>query len=134
MSDNDINGSDNKISNKGFTLIEILIALAIFSIGILGVASLQISSVNYNSYARRITEATTYGVERMETLMVLPYDADDLNPADNPHEITEGTYTVSWVVTEAADSDYKTINMTVIWFARGIEKKIRLDCIKSEVI
>lgn len=135
MTDNNIEGSDKKLNNKGYTMIEVLIALAIFSIGILGVASLQILSVNYNSYARRSTEATTQGVERMETLMTLPYADADLDPVNNnPHAITDGTYTVSWNVTADPDLAYKTINMTVTWLERGIEKRVQLNYIKSEVI
>ena len=43
---------------KGFTLIEVLIGMVIFSVGILAVAALQVSSTKGNSSARRITEAT----------------------------------------------------------------------------
>lgn len=138
--------SDRTSDNNGYTLIEILIALAIFSIGILGVASMQILSVNYNSYARRATTGTSWGVERMESLMTLPYDDANLSAAlaDNPHTDirgdtagegdTEGIYTVSWNVTQDPVYDYKTINMTVTWSVRGTEKRIRLNYIKSEVI
>ena len=44
--------------NKGFTLIEALFAIAIFSIGILAVSSMQISAINNNASARMRTEAT----------------------------------------------------------------------------
>jgi prepilin-type N-terminal cleavage/methylation domain-containing protein len=134
MSDDNIIVPDRKLNNKGFTLIEVLIALAIFSIGILGVATLQISSVNYNSYARRVTDATTRGVETMETLMILPYDADELNPDANPHEIADELYTVNWNVTQDPDLALKTINMTVTWSERGNRKRIFLNYMKSQVI
>ena len=130
MSDNKTKGSDKKFNNKGFTLIEIMIALAIFSIGILGVASMQIYSVNYNTNARKLTEATTRGVETMETLMLLPYGADELDPAAT-HEITDGNYTVTYNVTQDPDFAYKTINMTVTWSGRGSAKRVLLNCTKS---
>ncbi|MFH1975916.1 MAG: prepilin-type N-terminal cleavage/methylation domain-containing protein [Pseudomonadota bacterium] len=133
MADNNIKESDKKFNNKGFSLIEVMIALAIFSIGILGVASMQILSVNYNSHARRLTEATTRGVETLETLMILPYDSDDLDSGSN-YEITDGTYTVSWDVTADPVLAYKTINMTVTWSERGAAKILRFNYIKSQVI
>ena len=133
MSDKKTKGPEKKFNNKGFTMIEILIALAIFSIGILGVASMQILSVNYNTHARKLTEATTRGVETLETLMTLPYDSDDLNSGSN-YEITDGTYTVSWDVMADPVLDYKTINMTVTWSERGTAKIIRFNYIKSQVI
>ena len=69
------------IDNRGFTFIEVLVALAIFSIGILAVASMQIQSVNLNAKARVQTEATTLAVERLERLKMLPYDHADLDEA-----------------------------------------------------
>lgn len=57
----DENGGDLKTGahmkkprkNDGFTLIEILIAMAVFPIGILAVLSMQISSVNTNTTAKK---------------------------------------------------------------------------------
>jgi type IV pilus assembly protein PilV len=45
-------------NTRGFTLIEILIALAIFSIGILGVAKLQLWNVKNNTTGNITTIAT----------------------------------------------------------------------------
>jgi|TARA_B110000240_G_C13428330_1_gene422572 type IV pilus assembly protein PilV len=49
----------NKILNSGFTLIEVLITLIVFSIGLLGLANLQGQSINssYNAHLR--TQATS---------------------------------------------------------------------------
>jgi len=132
MFDKKMEESDKKFNNKGFTLIEILMALAVFSIGILGVASMQILSVNYNGYARRTTEATTIVTELIERTMTLPYDANDLDPANNPRQVTAGIYTVTWNVTDNVDN--KTINMTVSWPERRTTKSIALNYIKPQDI
>jgi len=49
----------NKILNQGFTLLEVLITLVIFSVGLLGLANLQGQSINssYNAHLR--TQATS---------------------------------------------------------------------------
>ena len=132
MFDKKMEESDKKFNNRGFTLIEILMALAIFSIGILGVASMQILSVNYNGYARRTTEATTMVVELIERTMTLPYDANDLDPANNPHQVAAGIYTVTWNVTDNVDN--KTINMTISWPERSITKSVALNYVKPQDI
>ncbi|MBU0545062.1 MAG: prepilin-type N-terminal cleavage/methylation domain-containing protein [Proteobacteria bacterium] len=132
MFDKKMEESDKKFNNRGFTLIEILIALAIFSIGILGVASMQILSVNYNGYARRTTEATTIVSELIERTMTLPYDANDLDPANSPQQVMTGIYTVTWNVTDNVDN--KTINMTVSWPERRTTKSIVLNYIKPQDI
>ncbi|MCK5100316.1 MAG: prepilin-type N-terminal cleavage/methylation domain-containing protein, partial [Desulfobacteraceae bacterium] len=60
-----------KPSQKGFTILEVMIAMAIFAIGILGVAKMQIKSTTGNTTARTITEATTVAVDRVERLISL---------------------------------------------------------------
>ena len=90
---------------RGFTLIEVLIAMAIFSIGILGVGTMQLRSTGGNTNARIGTEASVWAQDRVETLMLLPYTHGDLvrNPG-NPtaHEVTEGGYTINWTVYETS--------------------------------
>ncbi|MFO7761176.1 MAG: type IV pilus modification PilV family protein [Thermodesulfobacteriota bacterium] len=67
--------------NRGFTLTEIMIALAIFTIGILAVNAMQIASIKGNSKARQITEAGNLACDRIERIIALDYDdsalADD---------------------------------------------------------
>lgn len=43
---------------RGFTLLEVMIALVIFSIGLLGLADLQIRSVDYNNGAYQRSQAS----------------------------------------------------------------------------
>ena len=105
---------------KGFTLIEVLIVMAIFSIGILAVATMQMTSTKSNASARRITEETALAENQIENLMQLSYDHADLDPANNPHESIQGPYTINWNVTEIdldtdGTNDSKTVNVTVSW-------------------
>ncbi len=83
---------------RGFTLIEVLIAVAIFSIGILGVGTMQLRSTGGNTNARIGTEASIWAQDRVETLMLLPYTHADLDPG--AHQVIEGAglYTVDWTV------------------------------------
>ncbi len=69
------------LNSEGFTLLEVLIALAIFSIGILGVAKLQIASTSGNASSRGWTEAASYGQLQLEELMALSLNS---LPSTNP--------------------------------------------------
>ncbi len=57
----------------GLTLIEVMIALIVLSIGILGLATLQTASLNFNNGASQRTQAT-----------VLAYDMADKMRANRP--------------------------------------------------
>ena len=113
-----------QITVRGFTLIEVLIVMAIFSIGILAFAAMQITSTKGNASARRITEATALAEKQIENLMLLTYDHADLDPTNNPHVSAQDPYSVNWNVTEIdldsnGTNDSKEVNVTVSWRYAG---------------
>lgn len=103
--------------NPGFTLIEALLAMAIFSIGILAVGSMQISGINNNASARMRTEATVLASETVEELMSLedyndPLLDTDQHSASSPNNI----YCIEWSATEDSPIPAaKTITLSVRW-------------------
>ncbi|WP_303720272.1 prepilin-type N-terminal cleavage/methylation domain-containing protein [Malonomonas rubra] len=68
-----------KKSESGFSLIEVLIALFVFAVGILGMASMQLTAISGNSQANGISQSATWGADRVEVLMADDYDAADLD-------------------------------------------------------
>ena len=64
----------NKIA-AGFTLIEVLIAITVFAIGILAVITMQTSGVSGNARAQRISNATSKAADQMEILLSTAYSA-----------------------------------------------------------
>ena len=69
----------------GFTFIEILIAMAIFAIGFLAVASMQTRALTSTTSARILTEAVELASGHIEYLQGLPFDHYDLE--ETTHEI-----------------------------------------------
>jgi Tfp pilus assembly protein PilV len=72
---------------KGFTILEIVIGVAIFMVGMLGVAALEISSIRAEAFSIRLTEATLLARSSFEELMSAPYsdarlDDDDFSGRD----------------------------------------------------
>jgi len=103
-----------RISNRGYTLIEVLIAMCIFAVGFLAVASMEIMSITQNANARMETEATAKAVDRLERLMALPYDHKDLNELNNPHRVMSEGYTVQWIVEDDVPINAtKSVKITV---------------------
>ncbi len=122
-----------KISeSKGFTLIEVLIAMAIFSIGILAVGSMQLSATRGSSSARLSTEVAAIAQDRAETLILAPY-ASVASGADNsfmpvynviwtvwndtmvtPWGVTPATNTIVIQVAATSQRDNRTVTITFV--------------------
>lgn len=66
------------MNEKGFTLIEILIAVVILGIAFMGLANLQISCMNGNSHSCCLTKAVVLAQDKMEELKNLNPDHPDL--------------------------------------------------------
>ncbi len=58
---------------KGFTLIEVLIAMTILAIGLLGVALMQVTSISGNTFSREMSVATELGQDMLEKLRTYEY-------------------------------------------------------------
>ena len=69
-------------SNKGFTLIEVMIAITVFTIGILGVGMMQIKAVTANNDAFNRDHAGTLAQAYLEELYQLNFTDANLNDTD----------------------------------------------------
>lgn len=128
MNSNRIRLQQRQTRCEGLSIIECLIALSIFTIGILAVAALVVSSIGENASARRITEATALAEDRLEQLMALSYD----DIADG--ESIQGAYTVNWVVAEdIIVAQTKSITVEVSWIYRGKQRNVTIQHLLSPV-
>lgn len=59
--------------SSGFTVIETLMAMAIFTIGILGLFGMQSAAIKENLSANTITTGSTWAVNRIERLLAQNY-------------------------------------------------------------
>lgn len=66
----------------GFTLVEALVALMILTVGILSVNAMQIGAINTNVRANRVTQSTSWAMDKVEYLMNLPYSDVKLTDTD----------------------------------------------------
>ena len=71
------------VRQNGFTLLEVLIAILVFSIGLLGVASMQMSAIVGNNFSGTLTEAQSWAVDKMEELLSKDFTDSDLQDTDS---------------------------------------------------
>lgn len=122
--------------DRGFTLLDAMIAMLIFSIGILATVSMQISSMNANTLARQNTEAANNSASVIENLRPLHYmdDAAQLNEGDNPLP-DQDQYTITYnVQRDAIIDNTMLIQVTVNWMVGGVQKSVNLVAIKPDII
>ena len=56
-------------NNKGFSLLELMVTLAILSVGLLGLSAMQITGAQGNATSQKITIATTLAQTGIEDFM-----------------------------------------------------------------
>lgn len=71
------------MNERGFTLIEVMTAMAILSIGILAVANMQIQAIRGNGLANTMSGANAVAVSFLEELKRLEFDDALLADNDN---------------------------------------------------
>jgi type IV pilus assembly protein PilV len=123
----------------GFSLIEVLIALIFLAVGLLAIASLQITSVRGNFFSNSLMQATYVAQDRLEFLRARPlppysFDSDPFlsvgnHPADVNTTLSGVVFNGSYTIANDA-SGYKKITYTVTW-NDGVDHHITFSTIKS---
>lgn len=129
-----------KSEANGFTLIELIFSILIFSIGMMAVAGMHGMAINANATAKKYTDATTLASDMLEKFRAMEYDDTRLDEADSsaPHEHEEdtdgGKYKLTWTVDlididdpEDGIDDMKRIRLNVTWKNRGQTKRFEPD-------
>jgi type IV pilus modification protein PilV len=103
-------------SERGFTLIEVLVALSIMSLGMIGILALQKAATSASGYSRRATEAAVLAEDRLEEMRTLPLstvtDGTDTVDASGVAN-AEGLFTRAWTLVVA--DEIATITVRVQW-------------------
>ena len=116
---------------RGFTLLEIVIAILILTVALLGLASLTSMIIKGNASNKTLTIATTLAKDKLEELRSKAYTDIPAGPVTDTRAangISAGSfYTRTWRSTAGAQS--KTITATVTW-AQG--RTVELKTIRAK--
>jgi type IV pilus assembly protein PilV len=123
----------------GFTLLELLVALAILSVGLLGTAVLTTGIIRGNFFSKNITSATAVAQTTIEGAQRVGYTAVNTYVTDSskvPPTVSMGGVSFSQsasVTNNSPASNMKTISITVSWSeANNAARSVTLQTILSQ--
>ncbi len=117
-------------NSKGFTLLEILMAVIILSISLLALAGLMSLTTRNNSYGNHVTEAATFAQDKLEELRAVPW-ANIVTGNDLRKGSTGINYSRNWNVAPNAADSLRTVTVTINWNDRT-DHTIRLLSVISK--
>ena len=138
-------------NNEGFTLIEAVIAIAVLSIGILALNTMQSTTIRGNAQAQAITEASNAARGRIEQFLLQDFDDPELDDGVAHTNVGISPITsIDWIVTDwitdGIDNDIdgridefdergvKSVQLTVQYTDMGIAKSSMLQFLKTEIL
>lgn len=112
---------------QGFTLMEIIIALFIFAIGIMGVTMMQTTALNSTKLSRQRSIANSLITSQMEqTILSTPYANLTNGSAQQDH------YDISWTVDPDANNS-REVHLTIAWQEGYLNKSVNFDVMRVRV-
>lgn len=124
-----------RATQQGFTLIEVLVAVFILTIGLLGTAGLTTGIIRGNHYSKNITSATAAAQSQLESVKSSGYA--NAVAANFPTEtVSMGGMTFNRATTITSDSpaaNMKTIAVVVTWTeSNNTTRSVTLQTILAE--
>jgi general secretion pathway protein I len=109
---------------QGFTLLEVMVALAILAITLVIIFSQQAISINMGNEARIITKATLVARERMAGLIT----QERLPIGEEEGKVQEAIPPMKWkqMVEESSTEGMKKITVLIQWQDGDRERDVRL--------
>jgi prepilin-type N-terminal cleavage/methylation domain-containing protein len=95
---------------KGFTLIEVMIALVLLAVGMLAFAGLEIVAIRNTAFSKDYGKANTYAQQKVEELKGAAWDS-----VSTGSDTLETRFTRTWTVTETEADIMKTVAVSVTW-------------------
>ncbi|MGQ9646855.1 MAG: type IV pilus modification PilV family protein [Thermodesulfobacteriota bacterium] len=102
------------MGSKGFSLVEVVIALFILAVSLLALAGLMVTTTRNNSFGGHMTEAVTFAQDKLEQLRAAPW-ASLIPGEDWVIGATGIRYRRSWTVADNPNGDLRWVTVSMNW-------------------
>jgi prepilin-type N-terminal cleavage/methylation domain-containing protein len=118
-------GSRASRSERGFTMIEIMVALLLTAIAVMGILSVYLAQTRASSFSRHASEAVILAQDKLEQLrtqLAATTSGGDVNI--NERGVATGVFTRRW--TQTLGASYADIVVTITWTENGVARQFVL--------
>lgn len=127
-----------KFGKKGFTLIELVIAILVFTVSIAGVAKMQSEAVKGNGFSMQMTDAINVAQNQAEFLRGLNLTDANLsvgNHAGAGQTVRGINYNLNWTVAQLAGGlTGVQVTVTAAWAEKNRNPSLSMSFIRSNVL
>jgi type IV pilus assembly protein PilV len=122
--------TDAKSAQRGFTMIEVMVAILLTALTVIGVLGLYRIESRASSFSRRETEAAVLAQDKLEELrtQIAPASATTTGSDAPIDEITAtNIFARSWTIQQSAsDGSVYSITVTVTWDEDGQTRTVQV--------
>lgn len=113
-------------TERGFTMVEVMIAILLTAIAVIGIMALFMTETRASSYSRHSTEAAALAADKLEKLRTMSTPTAGSDTALDPLGAAGGIFDRSWLV-DSSVTAYTELSVTVSWDENGVGKSITMN-------
>lgn len=113
-------------TERGFTLIEVLVAIAIISIGVLALGANTTSITRSNRLSANTTIAVNLAQEKLEEAKAQPSLANGTF-TDAPPGPRRSIFARTLAISDSPEAGLKQVDVTVTWMEYGVDRSVALS-------
>jgi Tfp pilus assembly protein PilV len=112
-------------SERGFTMVEVMIAILLTAIAVIGIMALFVTETRASSYSRHSTEAAALAADKLEKLRTMSGPIGGTETALDPQGAAGGLFDRTWTV-DSTNPSYTEVVVSVSWDESGATKTITM--------
>jgi len=127
-------GMLRKKREDGFTIIEVIFAMTILAVGLLAVATMQVTAIRGNSTSMDLSSAIDLVQDRVDKLLAVNIGHADITAGNHADPVTDDKFDITWSVQDNTPIfNVKTITVTAEWNDRGLTKQHTFEFMRTEL-